>query len=82
MLNFAISQILKLMGSLNDDNSAISHLVQNSPEALCEKCAIADFDVRNWLLRNLEPKYAASRIEGTNLAHVNQKGILRLVVSR
>ena len=27
-------------------------------------------------------KTAASRIEGTNLAHVNQKGILRLVVSR
>jgi len=38
------------MGSINP------HIAQNSPGALCEKWAIADFDVRTWLPQKLEPK--------------------------
>jgi len=38
------------MGSINP------HIAQNSPGALCEKWAIADFDVGIWLPQKLEPK--------------------------
>jgi hypothetical protein len=50
------------MGSINDDISAISYLAQNNPGALCEKCSIADFDVRIWLPQKLWPKEEAGYI--------------------
>jgi len=62
MWNFSVSQIWIRMGSINDDISAISYLAQNNPGALCEKCSIADFDVRIWLPQKLWPKEEAGYI--------------------
>ena len=45
------------MGSINP------HIAQNSPGVLCEKWAIADFDVRTWLPQKLEPKKEAGYIQ-------------------